>query len=285
MAAELTRNPLPEFRNPPVVEVALSVQFEALARLSLRDVAELWNEALRLEFSSWRQAPPLPAVFEWFGLPRSATPSLSFTLSLTPGVEVGETPLPRSLFVNEDETALVQVQSDRFTRNWRKTPNLEYPRYRTIRESFRGQFEAFCALLMKREVGRCVANQCEVTYVNHIPWGGPDQPPDDLASVLVPWSGGSGDGFLGKPEADLTIRYVIGDAQSPVGRLHVAANPSVRREDQQPLLALILTARGCPSTRDIAGVMGFLDLGHEQVVRGFASITTAAMHQRWGRIV
>jgi hypothetical protein len=36
--------PLPEFDNPPVVEVALSVQFEALATLRTPQIGLLWQE-------------------------------------------------------------------------------------------------------------------------------------------------------------------------------------------------------------------------------------------------
>ena len=36
--------PLPEFDNPPVIEVALSVQFETLANLRTPQIGVLWQE-------------------------------------------------------------------------------------------------------------------------------------------------------------------------------------------------------------------------------------------------
>jgi len=44
-----------------------------------------------------------------------------------------------------------------------------------------------------------------------------------------------------------------------------------------------LTVRGAPQTQDSNGVFGLLDKGHEAIVRGFTSITTAEMHKVWER--
>jgi uncharacterized protein (TIGR04255 family) len=269
--------PLPDFEHPPVVEVALSVQLEPLAKLSTQDLAVFWDEVLHREYT-WKEAPPIPPALEWFGIPQ-AQASVEFSFQQL------EAPPPyRALFVSPDQTALVQLQRDRLIQNWRKANNEPYPRYEHVRTSFRAQFEAFYRFVADRKLGACVANQCEVTYVNHVPWGREGQPPEDLSEVLTPWTAKNTDPFLGTPEqVDLVARYVIETKEGPVGRLHVAANPRYRGDDLQPLLALTLTARGRPASERIDDVMTFLDLGREHVVRGFASITTPAMHKRWGR--
>jgi len=56
---------LPDFEHPPVVEVALSVQFEPLL-LETRHVADLW-EKCRSEFPEWQDQPPIAPAFEFFG--------------------------------------------------------------------------------------------------------------------------------------------------------------------------------------------------------------------------
>jgi uncharacterized protein (TIGR04255 family) len=271
------KDTLPEFTDPPVVEVALSVQFEPLTWLLTHDLALYWSDVLGRTYT-WKEAPVLPPAFELFGIdPPPTNVGVVFQL---------EAPPPhRALLFSADETDLVQVQRDRFVRNWRKATETPYPRYKQIRTSFRDQFEAFCSFVADRERGACVPNQCEVTYVNHIPWGRAGQPTEDLSEVLTAWTTRASDTFLGRPEqVEATAHYVMKTAGDRVGRLHVAAQTGRRPDDLQPLLALTLTARGRPASNRIDDIMSFLDLGHEHVVRGFASLTTPAMHQRWGRI-
>lgn len=268
---------LPDFEHRPVVEVVLSVQLEPLSKLSTQDLAVYWGEVLAKKYR-WREATPIPPAFEWFGIVR---PPMNFEFSF----QQLEAPLPlRALFFSADETELVQLQRDRFVRNWRKATGEPYPRYEAIRKSFREQFESLRTFIADRKLGECVPNQCEVTYVNHIPWGRDGQPREDLSEVLTGWAAKTSDPFLGVPEqVDLAARYVIQGPAAPIGRLHVAANPTYRADDLQPLLSLTLTARGRPASGGIDEVMNLLDLEREHVVRGFASITTPDMHKRWGR--
>jgi hypothetical protein len=73
--------------------------------------------------------------------------------------------------------------------------------------------------------------------------------------------------------------------EEPVGRLHIAAEPAFRRSDSSPIVVLTLTARGRPLGVGLDGVLAFLDLGHEWIVRAFDSVTTSKMHRIWGRKV
>jgi uncharacterized protein (TIGR04255 family) len=272
-----TKVPLPDFAAPPVVEVALSVQLEPLSKLTTQDLAVFWSDVLGKTYK-WKEAPAIPPAFEWFGIPRPPT-NVEFRFQ-----ELEAPPPHRALFFSKDETALVQLQRDRFVRNWRKANNEPYPRYESIRSSFRDLYEALCRFIAQEKLGSCVPNQCEVTYVNHIPWGREGQPAEDLSEVLTACTSKTSDAFLPAPEqVELATRYVIAGDHGSVGRLHIAANPTYKVDDLQPLLALTLTARGRPASDGIDDVVKFLDLGREHVVRGFASITTAAMHQRWGR--
>jgi len=268
--------PLPEFKEPPVVEVALSVQFEPLSRLSTHDLALYWSDVLERKFV-WKEGPVLSPTFEFFGInPPPTSVEIVFQLEVPPP--------HRTLFFSADDTDLVQIQRDRFVRNWRKANQKPYPRYASIRTKFREQFEAFCRFVAEHELGACVPNQCEVTYVNHIPWGLDGQPREALSEVLTAWSARAANTFLGPPEqVEAAAHYVIKMADDRVGRLHVAAQHARRPDDLQSLMALTLTARGRPASDRIDDVMNFLDLGHEYVVRGFASLTTPAMHERWGR--
>ncbi len=88
---------------------------------------------------------------------------------------------------------------------------------------------------------------------------------------------------LGVPEdARLLLRYVIpGTGGRPIGRLIVNAEPA-KRLSGEDIIQLNLTARGAPETRDIGGVLAFLQAGRRYIVRGFTSLTATSLHTQWG---
>ena len=68
------------------------------------------------------------------------------------------------------------------------------------------------------------------------------------------------------------------------GRVHVTAQPAFQREDNLPSIVLTLVARGEPAATDEGALLYFLRMGHEWIVRGFADLTTPAMHEEWERL-
>lgn len=255
-----------------MIEVALSVQFERLDVTTLR-LGLVWQR-FRDRFIRVEEKPELDAAFERFGPLEKTVPGVRF--------EVGAAPWPRLWFINEAGNELVQVQRDRFIRNWRKTDGQpDYPRYSNLRAAFVSDWEIFAGFVTEELKSSLVPNQCEVTYVNIIEATDPSR----LDQVLSFISGSYSDAYLAKPErAEVQFRYVLKDEMDkPWGRLHVAATPAMRATDNQPVVRLSLTARGNPPTHDMEGAMNTLDAGHEAVVRGFASITTPEMHAAWRR--
>lgn len=271
-----TQHRLPDFANPPVIEVALSVQFEPLSVLRTPHFGLLWSE-FRREFPRIEEHPPRAAVIEQFGIPRP--PKMDVR------VEVG-LPIPQCRFLNEKGTELIQVQQDRFVHNWRKVGGGdEYPRYEFVKRRFEEELGTFRQFLAREGLGELVPNQCEVTYVNHIISGAGWERHGELGNILTVWTTRYSDTFLLGPE-DIghRIRYIIPGADgSPLGRLLVGIDPAYRTEDDRPIYVLILTARGRPIGEGIEGALGFLDIGREWVVRGFTSLTSSRMHEVWGR--
>jgi uncharacterized protein (TIGR04255 family) len=181
---------------------------------------------------------------------------------------------------------LIQVQQDRFVFNWRKSDgSVEYPRYEKVREAFLREIEVFERFLGREGLGRISPNQCEITYVNIIESENAWKHHGELGAVLTAINEEPQSSVLPKrEEIRAAWRYVMRNQQGmPIGRLHVVAEPVFRRSDDLPMLHLRLTARGEPVDRNMDGVTRFLDLGREWIVRGFASITTPAMHEIWGR--
>ena len=269
---------LPDFTDPPVVEVALSLQYEPLTALRTPAMGLLWSE-FRDRFPKDEEHAPLDPVIERFGVKVPQKVGVRVEMMQKP-------PVPRCWFLNEAGTELIQVQQDRFVHNWRKVGEGEdYPRFEHVRDRFKRELRVFESFVRREKLGELVPTQCEVTYVNHIVAGRGWETHGQLGEVLrlfVPKYGGA---FLPEPEdARMAVRYVIPGADGqPLGRLHVTLEPVYRREDSQAMLLMNLTARGRTEGEGLDGVLAFLDVGREWVVRGFAEVTTPQMHKIWGR--
>jgi len=272
LAPDVTARPsdLPDFEHPPVVEVALSVQFEPLL-LQTKHLALLW-EKCRAEFPEWLDQPPIAPAFEIFG---AGILNARFS----------SVPLPRALFRNAAGTELKQYQADRFVRNWTKAEtDPQYPRYEKIREPFAADLRTLIEFLEEHSLGNFVPNQCEVTYVNLIPLA--DGAARLIGEVVHPWSGTYSDSFLHESEAtEVAAHFLMMQQQraEPVGRLHVQGVVVAYRGTERRAVQLTLTARGQPLGAGVDGVLAFLNLGREYIVRGFTSFTTPEMHKSWGR--
>lgn len=274
---EQTKSPLPSFENPPVVEVALSVQFDPIDALQVPQMGLLWT-GFRDALPKSQTQSPLQSEFERFEAVAVPTPRIRIETFDSP-------PTPRLWFLNETETELVQVQQTRFIVNWRRVKQEPYPRFHNVLQKFKQRFEVFLSFLSRENLGDLVYNQCEVTYVNHIPFDEVGSNHRPIEGILTTWKNQYSDSFLSDPEgAMVRIRYLIpGGDQGPAGRLHVDLQPALRNEDQKPIYVLNLTARGNPIGSGLVGVYKFFDLGHEWIVRGFTSITLPSMHQIWRR--
>ncbi len=277
-----TRPPLPDFEQPPVIEVALSIQFERLAQLRAPHLGLLWTE-FQDKFPFYEDHAPLDHIVETFGVRQP--PKLGIQL-----VAGDAPPVVRCWFLNEPRTELIQVQQDRFVHNWRKIgvgvkEGEEYPHYEHISEQFEKELEVFKKFVVNNNIGKFIPNQCEITYINHIVAGEGWNTHDELSEVVSIWSSDFSEPFpLQIEESRFGIRCFIPDEQgNPIGRLHISLQPGFRRSDEKPMFVLTLTSRGKPSENSTAGIFQFLDAGRKFIVLGFTAITTPKMHTIWGR--
>jgi uncharacterized protein (TIGR04255 family) len=264
---------LPVFGNPPVVEVALSVMFEPLPAYRAAHAG-----LLGLAYGGFpviEEHPELDLPIEEPGRPQAPpVPKLAFL----------QVPKVRTWFRTEAGTQLIQVQHNRFAYNWRRGETSEpYPRYSAVRAQFDDAFGRFRAFVVEHRLGTVMPVQAEVTYVNHI--AGEHGHHSKVADLMQLWRGAPSGRFLPELEdARLLVQYSIPDAAGNfLGRLSANLQPGYVRATAAQILSLTLTARGRPLTPDIDGAFGFLDIGHEWIVRGFAEITTPEMHQLWER--
>lgn len=267
---------LPDFENPPLTEVLISVQFEPIAEMQVPQFGLLWSK-FRSGFPRTEQHSPVDAAVEEFGKPKP--PKFQLSISKAP-------PLSRTWFLNEAGSELIQFQLDRFTHNWRKVEGQDsYPRYEHIREQFSKGMGEFRSFLRQESLGEFVPNQCEISYINHIDTNENWATHSELGKVMTVWNPNFQGHYL--PELEdvrVATRHVITDEHgNPRGRLHVSAQPAFSGTNAEPILVLTLTVRGAPIEPCSNGVLAFVDQGREVIVRGFASITTSEMHKIWRR--
>lgn len=268
---------LPEYEKPPVVEVAVMVQFEA-PTLGIPQIMRWWSK-IQDQFPGFEQAPPIPPATESFGIPKITQPLVQFQIT-------NVLPVPRVFIKKATDTELIQMQSDRFGYSWRKLkPEDEYPRYMKIKDGFLKQLTAFEKFLANEHLEAMKPTLCEVTYVNHILGSGVWRGHGELHKVIPSVTPTLSDNFLPLPETmQFATRYVIGTKAHPLGRLYVNVGPSFLPADMTPIFIMQITARGAPQGSGNEGILNTLDLGHEWIVRAFTTLTSPEMHKAWRRI-
>jgi len=265
---------LPDFEQPPITEVAVSVQFEPLAGFTFSEIGPL-REVFRDRFPNVEYQPPIPPNFETFGTAGQGGMT-TFQLQFVPSAGI-----PRVWLLDEQGVQLLQFQPDRLVHNWRKIgQGEEYPRYERIRDTLFRELDDLAKFVAQHQLGELVPNQCELTYVNQFP--APNGFGAVASEVLTVWSKPES-ACLGEPE-DVVInaRFPIMEGDTQVGRLFSQFGPAFDRTGS-PVVQLMLIARGPPTTPTFGGVGSFLDIARDRIVRGFAALTTERMHREWQR--
>jgi uncharacterized protein (TIGR04255 family) len=282
-AAELqnrmkTRPPdLPDFNAPPVTEVVLGVQFNALERLTAAHMGKIWDD-FREHYPLAEQHHPIEPAYELFSEGGAPATAARFPLTLLTAF-----PVPRVFFVDKTRNSLIQFQKDRFLHNWRKIGDGDaYPRFEKMLNEFESGYRRMAKASKREGLGEIEPNQCEITYINQIRVSGSDVSAFERVFGSV-W-GSLKIRDLGAPEdVHFVLRYVIRDKKSqPLGRLTATADPA-RTPSGDHIVQFILVARGKPSSADLNGVSDFLRLGRRRIVEAFAELTTSEMHLTWGR--
>jgi hypothetical protein len=276
---------LPKFKKPPVVEVVMGTQFAPLAGMHVGHIGLLW-ERLRAKFPHLEQQPKLPHVIERRGVQQAMPPSISFL----PPSEM----IPRVWLRSANDSELIQVQNDRFTRNWRRyhDDDMEYPSYDgSTRPGFIEDFDKFQSFVDSQKLGPLAIDQCEMIYINHIRPCGVWSEFSQFDRVFKGWSlayphlGGSPAGVVGCR----TRHDLVGADGNFVGHLFLeidsAYSLKARSESGEPLpiLQLQLTVRGKPLGEGPKAVMEFMDFAHRVIVKSFAEVTTSRMQEVWER--
>lgn len=261
---------LPEYGRPPVVEVAIGVQFAPLAGLSVGHVGLYWATIYDSFPRVEEQTPIIHVVEPPHGPPETV---IAFQLTDKPG-------LPRTWFLDASGNRVIQVQRDRFLHNWRKVkPSDEYPRFPSVRDSFLRRWADFQKFLAFHKLEPQL-DQCELTYVNHIKNGEGWRTITDLEKLFTTFSWQTRSSFLPNPDnVRWTLRFPLPENN---GRLHVEVVPARVPPENDLVLRFSLTARGRPSGPvDSEAMAKWFSLAREWIVRGFSDLVDKETDALW----
>ena len=258
-----------DFKNPPIVEAVLGMQFERLP-LNIAHVGWLWARYLQSEFPHVLSAPPLQDVVENFSDERTW---IQPQIQLTRGVEAGRL---RHQFHTDDEERMVQVQDSRLIYNWRKRQG-SYPSYDKLEPEFFRHLASFEDVLASAKVPRLAPNQWEVVYVNYIPrgelWNSVSDWPTIFPGFYIP-ANAKLDSFSG------AWSTIIGANE---GKLHVELKHARVEGNGQEVIRFQLTARG--PVAETAKLPERFEVGHRSIVTAFTEMTSDFAQEYWKRIL
>ena len=275
----MASNHLPKFKNPPVVETILGVQYEPLRDLSSAHLGVFWKELKELDeqWCSVNDASPLEPEFESFGEDeRWGTPG--FRLKLSQEINF------RLQIRNKDASRMIQVQNGRLHYNWLGHGGGDYPSYETVRPEFVDILDKFREFILSESNKEFKPNQWELTYVNHLPKGSVWNEPGDWRRLFP------GSPSLTSEGLPVRLESFGGEWHYEIepqrGRLHVKLSHGQRAkadQEKEEILVMTLTARG-PINKDGKTMdLGCgLDLGHETIVNAFKGLTSKEAHDEWG---
>jgi len=274
------------YAQAPLVEVAVSVQFDTPRRLTQAHLGAYWATQ-RERFPVVHSTQGLPAINEEFAGGQSwLPPSLLLALSEEPDTRVQMT--------SADKVWVQQVQANRLVVNWRRgdDPAGEYPRFTKTLERFLECWSDWNGFLESVELPPVKASIWEVVYVNRIPEG-------ELWRTAADWPGlfpglwaGPFQAVKGARLAGLQGRWVW-ETLTPPARLYVEPKPG---RGPAPgfinLLFLTLTARGrlalptkgnASNSYEVAEIEQGFRWGHDLIVGGFDAIPSVEARLAWGR--
>jgi len=265
---------LPEFENPPVAEVAISIEFAPLENWRASDPVKFWS-GLRDEYPHFDIQPPVISFPEDLTGPNWGPTRMS--------VQQVQAANQRYWFGTEPTSWLIQVQTDRFIINWRKAPGAEtYPRYiASVRPRLVREWERFCAYVRQNENGELRVKRCEVSYVNDIPKDECWRTLREGMLLFSPFAGEMPFRFLPQFETlNLQGSFLFTDQP---GRLHFSIGHALRQTDAKEVLQLNLVARSDPESSEDEDVMACIDRCRSWIVQGFTDLTSTHAHTLWGR--
>lgn len=267
---------LAHFKRPPLVETAISVQFDTLEEFGNAHLGLFWNR-VRDRFPDREDATPIEPQIERFGSQASRARLPEFRVA-------PPRPAARLQMASTDGHLMLQIQNGRLVFNWRRLKDGQYPTWKNVKPGFFDALGVFSDFLSGEGLGCINPNQWEVTYANHLLKGREWQSPAEWSELLPGMIGAvSGDSGAEFETCGVRTHYVLPNQS---GRLHIElrhAFVEVDEEEESEALVLHLTARGAVSSE--SELSDRLERAHEAIVTSFSRITGQAVRDKvWCQI-
>jgi uncharacterized protein (TIGR04255 family) len=261
---------LPDYRDPPIDEVVIAVQFLPIEGLLDTHIREFWRE-IQAEYPVAENQPRLEGPIESVDETPIA-PTIQFP--------VGMALQGRMWLISETDDFLVQVQNTRFMQNWRrrKTP---YQHFDQLHQLFWKNFRTFREYLMSNNLPQPKIQQAEVTYINWLP-------DSSLTDFFLPARAVRIDilGTEREPQdQSWSARYSLPNNLEMVQRLYIQCQPAIRAQPPHARgaqFALVFRGARASGIED-SEVEDIVDLARVVIVETFTELTTESAQTTWER--
>lgn len=264
------RSRLPDYERPPVVEAYCGIYFRDLLRMMAPQVGLFW-QAIRTEFPGTQTHPVLPPLF-------TSDLQQAFIIKTLGGT------IPRTWFVSEDQTMLVQLQGDRLILNWRKNTDAnEYPRFQALKQEFLEIVQKFEQFVKSELSSALTVTGIELGYVNAIIFDNELQSMAQYGEVVPELSFAEFSRSMSvKLEfMNATFQFTMPNDR---GSIFVTSQNAFRPEDGRQFAKLDVYARWQNPEIEMSAVADWLDDAHEKTVLAFSRVTSDNFQvSKWGR--
>ncbi len=253
-------------KNAPLVEVVIGIDFEDIDWFQTTHFGLYWG-----------------SIGDRYPISEDQPPIGSLKIDLH---EIGLPPLRRTWFISEDQSTLIQLQSNKFLLNWRRTTDVEYPRFSILKKKFFQElmgFKEFLSGFSEQEFD-FVIKGCELSYINiiddHEDWGNLE----NVTKLLphIDWRNANAE-FLGVPrQFSWSSEFEISDEMV----LRTLAKSVARKtsEGKKRAIQLDLNVTGLNVERTEDGLSSWFDEAHDTVINGFKDLTPKEAREEWWEI-
>ncbi len=251
-----------DYEKPPIVETSLGFTFPPIKGWSLFHFGLLWARL--------RQRYPLAEA----RLPMGSVNVDDVDIKIGPDIQLENLPL-RSWFLDSSKNQLLQVQLNRFVRNWRAIEaEQKYFHYSDLKPMFQEDWATYREFLRDENLPEPSVFHCEVTYINHLVKGREWNALEDIGSLFQRMKFD----LKGALITSISFAAAVGNNQ-----IRMEASPALR-QDGTSIIQLTLTVSGKPVSASDKEVWDKLDDCHKLLVETFAEITADHLQKQiWKR--
>lgn len=251
---------LASFKNPPLNEVVIGIQFSTPEGYNQIYAKEVWD-LFKHDYPTVEDKAALALTFETF--PQSGHNQIEFKSGASHD---------RFWFISETKNDLIQFQENKFLHNWRKGSqiNSDYPRYEIIKEKFINEIICLEAYFKNTFSSNLKINQCELSYINHIQYN------KNIFNFINLTDIHTSDFYF-------TFKEELSKENKKYGRFICDAGLSLD-QNQNEIIVLNLTIRGKPENDSIESTIEFIDNSRILIVEKFDQLTSTDAHKVWEKV-